>query len=877
MKRTLLTLLTSLLFTLIGYGQSILEVYENDCAIYDETYSYNLIEYKYNTIQYIYPQPDSDSWIFFQLNTDAFGPYCFQNTPFERLEIWPSGLKRIGESAFENCQIANTNDLPSSVNYIGANAFSGNYFNSFRLPTSSTPGFWINPSTLEKFQQGQWVNDLSHGYEFIEEYTLQPEDVVVENGVLIEVKHFNHPRKLHYIVPETINGETIIGLGKEFLNRGGIGTDVNYGITLPHTLEFISKEALVLARVFHDFSIPSSVDSIGEYSLGGINIPTLTLPENLKHLGPRSFAGSDLQHITIPNQITKLESSVFYQSKLETVTLHNAITSIGPQAFFNNKLSSIPLPNSLLSINYKAFENNNLSSVTIPNSVTYIGDNAFANNPMTEFSLPTPGNGLFYARQGGSYYTVPTGTTVSTNNNTSYTYYPGPIYNITNNNVSDQTGYVTQYVTNGDITLSLPTPTKAGYSFEGWYTDAGFTNPIDDIATNTSGNLTLYAKFLVECTSSLGLDAISLPILRRECSLSAPAAPTATNSCTNETVNGVADKTFPITESTTITWTFMDSDNNTVTQTQNIVINDLTGPTPDLAELPTITSACPVTSLTPPTATDNCGGTVRVSHNAIFPITSTMTISWTFLDESGNGTVQVQNLIINDGIAPTPDAASLPTITEECEITTLTPPNATDNCNGNVTGSHNATLPITESTTIIWTFTDASNNSTIQTQEVVITQPTIDNLVEIIVTTDTPSEYYLSSNEQNADSYQWYSCNPDVVIQGATEQTYSPTASGTFKVMVTKSCATTTSDCSEYRDIVSGLFSSNSANGFEVFPNPSSDFIHVNSNSTEAIRVYNTAGKLMLESSVTKINVSELADGVYIIAQGEKVTRFFKG
>ncbi|MBR1912606.1 MAG: InlB B-repeat-containing protein, partial [Treponema sp.] len=49
---------------------------------------------------------------------------------------------------------------------------------------------------------------------------------------------------------------------------------------------------------------------------------------------------------------------------------------------------------------------------------------------------------------------------------------------------------------------SLPAPSKTGLTFDGWYTDAAFTpaNKVTSIATDTTGNVTLYAKWKVTVT-----------------------------------------------------------------------------------------------------------------------------------------------------------------------------------------------------------------------------------------------------------------------------------------------------------------------------------------------------------------------------------------
>ncbi len=79
---------------------------------------------------------------------------------------------------------------------------------------------------------------------------------------------------------------------------------------------------------------------------------------------------------------------------------------------------------------------------------------------------------------------------------------------------------------------------------------------------------------------------------------------------------------------------------------------------------------------------------------------------------------------IPDTTDPIADVASLPSLNAQCEITSLTAPTATDNCDGVLTATTGVSLPITSSTTITWTYTDASGNTATQTQAVVIDDTT---------------------------------------------------------------------------------------------------------------------------------------------------------
>src|SRR5690554_5447914 len=249
--------------------------------------------------------------------------------------------------------------------------------------------------------------------------------------------------------------------------------------------------------------------------------------------------------------------------------------------------------------------------------------------------------------------------------------------------------------------------------------------------TDAAGNVATQVTRTVNVVDTTGPvpDIATLPNATGECSVTV-SAPTASDGCFG-TITGTT--TDPLTYNTqgtyTITWTYDDGKGNTSTQTQTVIVDDVTAPTPDVATLVDVTAPCEVTTLTPPTATDNCGGTVTVTHDATLPIiTQGITVvTWTYTDENNHVSTQTQNVIITDNTAPIPDVANLPDVTAQCEVTTLTAPTATDNCGGTVTVSHNATLPITtQGTTVVtWTYTDVNGNASTQTQHVVITDNTV--------------------------------------------------------------------------------------------------------------------------------------------------------
>ncbi|MDF1573094.1 MAG: HYR domain-containing protein, partial [Bacteroidales bacterium] len=248
--------------------------------------------------------------------------------------------------------------------------------------------------------------------------------------------------------------------------------------------------------------------------------------------------------------------------------------------------------------------------------------------------------------------------------------------------VPDLTGSVT-VTDNCDVSPLITQSPAAGTSI-----GAGVTVVIVSV-TDASGNT-------ASCTANITVvddvspipDVATLPTVTGECSATIGAAPTATDACAGTITGTTSDALTYNTQGTyTVTWTYDDGNGNIITQEQTVIVDDVTAPVPDVATLADVTAECEVAALTAPTASDNCGGAVTVTNNATLPITAqgTTVVTWTYTDVNGNSSTQNQNVVIDDVTAPVPDVATLPDVTAECEVTSLTAPTATDACAGTIT------------------------------------------------------------------------------------------------------------------------------------------------------------------------------------------------
>ena len=342
--------------------------------------------------------------------------------------------------------------------------------------------------------------------------------------------------------------------------------------------------------------------------------------------------------------------------------------------------------------------------------------------------------------------------------------------------------------------------------------------------------------------------------------------PTAMDNCDGP-IMATTTITLPITKSVTITWTYRDAAGNTATQIQEVTIRDNTPPTPDPSnDLSEIMRQCPFeeSELTTPTATDNCTGSVTVTNNiSNFPITSDTTITWTYTDGANNTATQTQQVTIRDNTNPVPATADLPTLEACSQITSLTVPTATDNCTGLVTVTNDVTsFPIMESRMITWTYTDGANNTTTQTQEVIIGDteapvPEMSNLPTL--TGGCPVATMADLTAPTATD----NCDAGTITATTDAAIFPITSMTTITWMYTDAAGNTSTQTQE---VICPLSAANDAEEAIIFPNPSGDYLEVRSTVGDTFKILSLSGKPLLEGTTNiKMDITSLQSGLYLV------------
>lgn len=178
----------------------------------------------------------------------------------------------------------------------------------------------------------------------------------------------------------------------------------------------IAEDAFFGCDNLNSITIPNSVTSIGDYSLGGTGLTSVMLGNAVKTIGSYAFYGSDnLTAITIPASVTSIGDMAFYYSDgLQSVTIDNAATAIGESAFQScNNLTTVDLGNAVTEIGNNAFQSCcSLTTINIPASLTKINDEAFYYcSSLTSIEFPDTmieiGNKAFYGCSGITSLSLP--------------------------------------------------------------------------------------------------------------------------------------------------------------------------------------------------------------------------------------------------------------------------------------------------------------------------------------------------------------------------------------------------------------------------------------------------------------------------------------
>ncbi|NCI49352.1 choice-of-anchor D domain-containing protein, partial [Sediminibacterium roseum] len=246
-----------------------------------------------------------------------------------------------------------------------------------------------------------------------------------------------------------------------------------------------------------------------------------------------------------------------------------------------------------------------------------------------------------------------------------------PSFANTNNSVQSQT---TSSGCNATVAYPLTVSGVPGvnvtYAFTGATTGSGngtgsgsvFEKGITNVsvtATNTCGTVTYNFTVTVTDATAPVPNQATLATLTGECSVVA-TAPVATDNCAGVVTATTTDPLVYNTQGTyTITWTYNDGNNNISTQTQTVIVKDVTppviSPATNVTTVNTAGQCSAIVTIPSPAVTDNCGTTENIiltnnitgtpDASGVYQL-GTTTVIWTATDIAGNTSTFTQTVTV---------------------------------------------------------------------------------------------------------------------------------------------------------------------------------------------------------------------------------------
>ncbi len=258
-------------------------------------------------------------------------------------------VETIGEYAFENASSLVSVNLPASLIYLNANAFTGNNK--------------LSKVTVDKDSK------------FLK---------AVDNTI------YSADGKTLEFVGSATTTSVAIADGTETIDANAFAnaTKVN-SISFPSSLKNIDGEALNNTEWFKAksgavYAGPVFYKDKGLSGTFNVNAGTVAIADN-------AFADSKLTSVTLPASLVKIGDSAFYRSAITSISIPDSVTEIGVDAFgASENLKSVKLSTGLVDISAAAFMHcSSLESINIPTSVKVISADAFADcKSLAEVIIP---------------------------------------------------------------------------------------------------------------------------------------------------------------------------------------------------------------------------------------------------------------------------------------------------------------------------------------------------------------------------------------------------------------------------------------------------------------------------------------------------------
>ncbi len=273
--------------------------------------------------------------------------YLYADKVYAGEHIIPEGINYISDYAFADSNITSVK-IPSSVTYIGANAFSGcdnltikAKAGSYAYNYAKENGFNL-VTEKETLVRVIWPDDIE--IYLNEEYELPAiAHALTSANTLVELPvAFNGNTN---VATDVVGTSTIYGslvLGEDFVLADGYSTEFSIDINvLPYegscgdnlTWTYDGEGTLTITGSGEMGTLPESLKQFYE------EITTVNLPEGLTNISDDAFSGmTELSEIDIPETVTSIGICAFADTKITSLHVPSNVEEISPEAFLGSSI-----------------------------------------------------------------------------------------------------------------------------------------------------------------------------------------------------------------------------------------------------------------------------------------------------------------------------------------------------------------------------------------------------------------------------------------------------------------------------------------------------------------------------------------------------------
>lgn len=264
----------------------------------------------------------------------------FYDKTFIRSVTLPSTITYIGDNAFLGCYNITSMFIPKSVVQIGSQAIPSKC--TAYCEASSKPFGW--DEKWEEASNAVWdVKKLD---------TLNGMKYFLKDNLATIIEYQGNDEQL--VIPNKIDGCNVTSINKSTFSKASFRT-----VTLPSTITTIADTLFQSCENLTSIEIPSNITSIGNSAFRSCSsLVSVTIPQSVTSFGNEVFNGcNSLKNVTIPEGITSLPKEMFNNCyQLQSIILPSSVSSIGDSAFYAcRSLTKIVIPSTVTSIGKAAF------------------------------------------------------------------------------------------------------------------------------------------------------------------------------------------------------------------------------------------------------------------------------------------------------------------------------------------------------------------------------------------------------------------------------------------------------------------------------------------------------------------------------------------